>query len=447
MWLSLGIIVNIGLSMSVLFLLVRLRGQTKLPGFDVLETQIAGMERTMQRVDDQFRQNREELALQLQRTSNDLLQRLSEHAQQATKQFESFDVQMNNHLKLRFEALTTEQKQLITSNEQKLDKVRETLEIKLTQLQQENSVKLEEMRKTVDEKLQKTLDERLGESFKLVNDRLEQVYKGLGEMQTLAVGVGDLKKVLSNVKTRGILGEYQLENILEQLLAPEQYVKNSRIRPDSLTMVDFAVKIPSRDEPDQAVLIPIDAKFPTEDYQQLMEAYETGALELIEEKRKALVNRIKAFAKDIKEKYVHPPHSTDFAIMFLPFEGLYAEVLRNAGLFETVQRDYKVTITGPTTISAILNSLQMGFRTLAIEKRTSEVWDLLGAVKGEFNKFSEVLKKTQDRLNQASSELDTLVGVRTRKIQSKLKSIQELSVDSATALITSAEEIEEMELA
>lgn len=298
------------------------------------------------------------------------------------------------------------------------------------------------MRATVDEKLHATLEKRLGESFQMVSERLEQVHKGLGEMQSLAIGVGDLKKVLSNVKTRGTLGEYQLENILEQLLSPDQYAKNVKTKVGSNAFVEFAIKLPAKDEANSHIWIPLDAKFPTEDYQWLIEAYEKGKPEQVEQARKALSSRIKSFAKDMKDKYLDPPNTTDFAIMFLPFEGLFAEILRDVGLFETLQRDYRVTITGPTTLAAILNSLQMGFRTLAIEKRSGEVWNLLSAVKTEFSYFGEILDKTQKKLQEAGNVIEK-ASTRSRAIERKLKNVQELPTGEAEKYLGSAwEELE-----
>ena len=296
---------------------------------------------------------------------------------------------------------------------------------KFNELIADNSAKLEKMRETVDEKLHKTLETRLGESFKLVSERLELVQKGLGEMQGLATGVGDLKKVLSNVKSKGILGEYQLGGILEQILPPGQYSQNEKTKAGSNDKVEYAIKIPSKDDSSKIVWLPIDAKFPTEGYERLNAAYDSGNVEDIEYYKKDLEKTIKQFAKDIKTKYVDPPNTTEFAIMFLPFEGLYAEVLRIPGLLETIQRDLKISITGPTTLAAFLNTLQMGFRTLAVEKRTSEIWELLGAVRTEFGKFGEVLEKTKVKLEQASKEIDN-AGTRSRAIERKLRDVQTL---------------------
>ncbi|MEG0313676.1 MAG: DNA recombination protein RmuC [Erysipelotrichaceae bacterium] len=323
-------------------------------------------------------------------------------------------------------------------SEQKLENIRITMEQRLTKLSDENSKKLDEMRETVDEKLQKTLEERISKSFTIVSERLEQVYKGLGEMQTLAIGVGDLKKVLSNVKTRGILGEIQLGAILEEILSPEQYDTNVVTKKGSSNYVEYAVKLPGDDE--HVVYLPIDSKFPGETYSQLVDAYDSGDTARIAICVKALETVIKQSAKDIRDKYIDTPNTTDFAIMFLPFEGLYAEVI-NRGLIEVLQRDYKINIAGPTTMAALLNSLQMGFKTLAIQKRSSEVWDVLGAVKTEFNKFGEVLEGTQLKMEQAQRELDKLVGVRTRQIQKKLKDVTSLEVNSTEVLIEDGEDV------
>ncbi len=308
-------------------------------------------------------------------------------------------------------------------SEQKLDNMRRTLSENMDKMQQGNRAQLEEIRKTVDEKLQNTLEKKLNDSFQLVSQRLEQVYKGLGEMQSLAAGVGDLKKVLSNVKSRGVLGEIQLGAILEQILSPEQYAKNVATKKGSQNVVEYAVKLPGDDG--VPVWLPIDAKFPADAYEQLLDAYDAADPAQVDAALKLLRDRIRGFARDIHTKYIAPPATTDFAIMFLPVEGLYAEVVR-AGMVEQLQRDYKVNIAGPTTMGALLNSLQMGFRTLAIQKRSSEVWKVLSSVKTEFDTFGAVLEATQKRLEQAGSELDKLVGVRTRQIQNKLRSVQTL---------------------
>lgn len=328
------------------------------------------------------------------------------------------------HLEQRFQTFEL-------SNEQKLDAIRTTVEKRLNYLQNDNNQQLEKIRETVDEKLQTTLESNLTQSFKLVNERLESVYKGLGEMQSLASGVGDLKKVLSNVKTRGILGEIQLGAILEEILAPEQYVTNYPTVPESKNVVEYAIKLPGDQEP---VYLPIDSKFPSDAYIDLQEAYESGDNKKVQACNQILIQRLKSFAKDIRSKYIEPPYTTDFAILFLPFEGLYAQVV-NLGLIEILQRDYHVNIAGPSTMAALLNSLQMGFKAVALQKRSSEVWQILGAVKTEFEKFDLALKNTQKRLDQANKELDQLVGVRTRAIQRKLKDVEKLEEHEASKLL------------
>lgn len=312
-----------------------------------------------------------------------------------------------------------------SGNAQSLENIRRSVDEKLESIRRENLRQLDEMRQTVDEKLQKTLEEKMNKSFSLVNERLEQVYKGLGEMQTLAVGVGDLKKVLSNVKTRGILGEIQLGAILSEILSKEQYKENIATKKGSKNVVEFAIKLPS--DGAGTVYLPIDSKFPGDTYSALREAVESGDRQSIESAKKALVQRIKGEAKDIHDKYIDPPNTTEFAIMFLPFEGLYSEVV-NMGLVEVLQREYKVNIAGPSTMAALLNSLQMGFKTLAVQKRSAEVWKILGGVKTEFDKFNDVLVMTQQRLDQANKELDKLVGVRTRQIQRQLKDVESVNL-------------------
>lgn len=311
------------------------------------------------------------------------------------------------------------------ASEQKLEAIRGTVEKKLSDLGEQNALKLEEMRKTVDEKLQKTLEEKMNQSFKLVSERLEQVYKGLGEMQTLAVGVGDLKKVLSNVKTRGILGEIQLGAILKEILSPEQYEENIATVPSSKNVVEFAIKMPSSNG--EYVYLPIDSKFPQDAYSCLQQAYDSGSTEVIKAASKELTARIKQFAKDIHTKYIEVPYTTDFAIMFLPTEGLYAEVVSTPGLIDALQREYRVNVAGPSTMAALLNSIQMGFKTLAVQKRSQEVWKILSGVKTEFDKFAGVIEAVQQRINQANKELDSLVGTRTRAIQRQLRSVENIN--------------------
>lgn len=302
--------------------------------------------------------------------------------------------------------------------------------------------RLEKMRQTVDEKLHKTLEERLGNSFRLVTERLEAVREGLGEMKSMAGEVGDLKRVLSNVKTRGVLGEIQLGNILEQILAPEQYEKNVKTRPDSAGYVEYAIKLPGSSENGQSVYMPVDAKFPQEDYARLQLAFDKGDAEGMALATKQLVNAVKKSAAEIRDKYLDPPHTTDFGVLFLPVEGLYAEVVRQPDLVVVLQRDYKVIVTGPTTLAAMLNSLQMGFRTLAIQKRSSEVWEILGAVKTQFGEFGKVLRKAQERLNQANNEIETLVTTRTNVMLRKLKKVQELPAEKSKQLMETLEENE-----
>ena len=330
------------------------------------------------------------------------------------------------------QVLLTAQGQANQAMTDSLENIRRAVSGQLDTIRQENNRQLEQMRQTVDEKLQKTLNDRISQSFQLVNERLEQVYAGLGEMKTLASGVGDLKKVLYNFKTRGVLGEFQLGAILEQILSPEQYESNVKTRPGSTHYVEYAIKLPGTD--DGTVWLPIDAKFPVDAYTQLLDAYETGDADAVKVAGSALDTRIRAFAKDIRDKYIDPPNPTDFGIMFLPIEGLYGEVVRR-GLVEILQRDYHVNIAGPTTMAAVLNSLQMGFRTLAIQKRSGEVWKVLGAVKTEFDKFGSVVQAAQNRLEQASDELDKLVGVRTRQIQRKLANVTNLADTEAVALL------------
>jgi DNA recombination protein RmuC len=316
---------------------------------------------------------------------------------------------------------------------------------KQDELVKSTEIKLEKMRETVDEKLHKTLEERLGQSFKIVSERLEAVQKGLGEMQNLANGVGDLKKVLSNVKTRGVLGEIQLGNILEQIMAPEQYEANVKTKEGSNDHVEFAIKLPGKDDHGKEVYLPIDAKFPQEDYVRLQTAYDVGDVAGVDAANRALVQSIKKFAKDIRDKYIDPPNTTDFGIMFLPIEGLFAEVVRQPEVVALLQREYKIIVTGPTTLAAMLNSLQMGFKTLAIQRRSSEVWQILGAVKTEFGKFGGVLEKAQKKLNEANKELDSLVGTRTKMMLSKLKKVEQLPTAESVELLGESIEVEEDE--
>lgn len=343
---------------------------------------------------------------------------------------EQLSNQQNAKLDLLIKTLTANLEQLNSSfgksaleTEQKLENIRQSVEKSLTNLRQENQEKLDEIRQTVDEKLQKTLEDRLTKSFQLVSDRLEEVYKGLGEMQNLAKGVGDLKKVLTNVKAQGTLGEIQLANILEEIMTPDQYETQIATKQGSKERVDFAIKLPGTG--DDIVYLPIDAKFPLNDYQNLLDAYESGSPDAVKSAQANLMRTLKAFAKSIQEKYIDVPNTTEFGIMFLPVEGLYAEAVKS-GVLETLQREYRINLAGPTTMAAFLNSLQMGFRTLAIQKRSGEVWKILGAVKTEFEKFGKVLETAQSKISEANKQLDLLVGTRTRQIRRKLKSVTEL---------------------
>lgn len=342
----------------------------------------------------------------------------------------------------RLEQFSRRVSQMVDANDKKGDSLRVAVETKLKEMREENVLKLEEMRKTVDEKLQGTLEKRLGESFKQVSDRLEQVHKGLGEMQTLANGVGDLKRVMTNVKTRGTWGEVALGALLEQLLTPEQYEVNVAPKPNSGERVEFAVCLPGRTEEGRVVYLPLDAKFPSESYQRLVEAQEEANSEAVALSVKQLENAVKSCAKDISGKYISPPHTTDFAIMFLPSEGLYAEVVRRTGLVEFCQRECRVVIAGPTTLAALLNSLQMGFRTLAIQKRSSEVWEVLGAVKTEFGKFGGVLQKVKKKLQEAGNTIES-AEVRTRAMNRKLRSVEAMPGSEASNLLGVDVEVDE----
>lgn len=328
------------------------------------------------------------------------------------------------------ESLDKRLEQMRDKNDEKLELIRKTVEGRLESLQKDNSEKLEKMRATVDEKLQSTLEKRLGQSFKLVSERLEQVQRGLGEMQGLASDVSDFKRVLTNVKTRGTWGEVQLENLLEQIFIKDHYEKQVMVSESTRDVVDFAIKLPDKGSKHGFIYLPIDAKFPMEDYQRLIAAEEKGDVAEAADAHKAMINRIKLEAKGIKEKYIVPPHTTDFAVLYVPTEGLYAEVLRTPGLFEMLQSTYRVTVAGPTTIAAILNSYQLGFRTLAIAEQTSQVWELLTVIKGEFGKFGDLLEKTRDKLVQATNTIDT-ASRKSRTIESKLGKVQKLADKTA----------------
>ena len=384
--------------------------------------------------------NRQEIKVSIDSMTSSISRHIMNLSTLQQNQFDINSKSLENTLNSFNENMIKSLDNLSQLQNEKLSQLKETTEEKFTELTKSTEENLEKMRVTVDEKLQSTLEKRLGESFKMVNDRLEQVYKGLGEMQTLANGVGDLKKVLSNVKTRGVLGEIQLERILEQFLAQEQYDKNVITKKGSRETVEFAIKLPGKDELKETIYLPIDAKFPLDIYNKLVDAYEEGNQNNIDITSKELEKFIRKSAKDIRDKYIDPPNTTEFGILFLPTEGLYAEVIKRQQLVEDLQRNYKINITGPTTLIALLNSLQMGFKTLAIERHSSEVWKVLGAVKTEFSKFETVLNAAQTKLNQASSEIDKLVGTRTRQINRKLESVEKLSHNKAYDYISSSED-------
>lgn len=402
---------------------------------DGLETLGATLEKAFERVEKIIR---DEISTNRKETSEANKEARGEIAKSIKDFGDSMRNEIANLAKAQgdnFEKFSTKLGEVIEKNDAKMEKVREAVEKRLENIQKDNSAQLEKMRATVDEKLHETLEKRLGESFKQVSDRLDQVHKGLGEMQTLATGVGDLKKVLQNVKTRGMWGEVQLGNLLEDILTPEQYEKNVATKDKSNDRVEFAIKIPAKDDKIKNLWLPIDAKFPLEDYQSLIDASEKGDIESVERLSKALEARIKSEAKDIRDKYIDPPHTTDFAILFLPNEGLYAEVLRRPGFADNLRRDYKVVVAGPTTVSALLSSLQVGFRALAIEKRSSEVWAVLAAVKKEFVTFGDILDRTRKQLETATNTIE-MASTKSRTIEKKLGKVQELPVlDAGVDLI------------
>ena len=387
----LGILLLIGI--ALLFMQFQQKSHTSDKSFNSINESVIKFQSSLDKIEkstlDQLSKNREELGNSLKGNREEL-----------SKTLNQFSDLFNKNIK----------------------DVRETINNQLKDIRDDNTKQLDKMRNTVDEKLQKTLEEKIGESFNQVRKQLDAVHKGLGEMQTVAAGVGDLKKVLSNVKTKGVFGEYQLENILEQILTPDQYAKNVATNPDYNGSVEFAIKMPGSD--DSTLWLPVDSKFPTEPYEILLDKYENGSKEDIEDARKQLIRTIDSFAKDISKKYISPPNTTDFGIMFLPIEGLFAEVLREPGIMETLRQKHKIALTGPTTLSALLNSLQMGFRTLLVQERSSEVWNILSAVKSEFSTFGNHLSTVQKQLKTASSSLDTLQGTRTRAMDRKLRDVE-----------------------
>ncbi|PWL28343.1 DNA recombination protein RmuC [uncultured Roseivirga sp.] len=429
----------IGLTvLSIINIILHFRKKSDKTGQD---ERLKSIENAIIKFDASLEKNEKSVKDELQRNRLESAQAAKENREELARNLRSFsetnsgnNKELNELIRQKFSDFSKQQTELNKQSTESIKEVKETIEKQLRAIREDNSQQLTKMRKTVDEKLQTTLEKRLGESFKQVSERLEQVHKGLGEMQTLATGVGDLKKVLSNVKTRGVLGEYQLENILEQLLTIDQYSKNVATKKGSQAHVEFAIKLPGK-ESDEDVWMPVDSKFPIENYQLLLDAYEEGDKSKVEGAQKLLLKSVESFAKDISDKYLDPPHTTDFAIMFLPVESLYAEVLRHPGLFEKLQRQYRITITGPTTLSALLNSLQMGFRTLAVQKRSSEVWKILEAVKTEFNKFSDQLDKVDKQLNTASKSLNDLRLTRTNMMSRKLKDVGTIEAIEASKVL------------
>ena len=397
------------------------------------ESQDKGLERLERELREELARNRRDDAEEAFRDREERAQSATLLGQAVTSQVGQFGAAQSE----RLEAFARELNRFSLGLDERFERLKMTVEGRLTAIQADNAGKLEEMRRTVDEKLHATLEQRLGESFKLVSERLEQVHRGLGEMQSLAAGVGDLKRVLSNVKTRGTWGEVQLSALLEQLLTADQFAANVATVPGSNERVDFAIRLPGRGD-GAVVWLPIDAKFPIEDYQRLIDAQERGETALVEEASKAIENRLKAEARSIRDKYVAPPHTTDFALLYLPTEGLYAEALRRPGLADTLQREWRVSLAGPTTLAALLNSLQMGFRTLAIEQRSAEVWAVLGAVKSEFGKFGEALAHTKKKLDEASNSISK-AETRTRQLSRRLREVEALPAGEAEQLIGVAE--------
>ncbi len=431
---SLGLALLAGMVLLILLqILLLLRGKRQ--GEDELRFRVLqeAQEKGLSRLE---RELREELARSRREDAEEAFRDREERAQSSTLLGQALSTQVGQFGSMqaeRLEAFARELNRFSMGLDERFEHLKMAVESRLTALQADNAGKLEEMRRTVDEKLHATLEQRLGESFKLVSDRLEQVHRGLGEMQSLAAGVGDLKRVLTNVKTRGTWGEVQLSALLEQLLTADQFAANVVTRPGSNERVDFAIRLPGKDD-GAVVWLPIDAKFPIEDYQRLLEAQDRCDPAGVEEAAKAIELRLKSEARSIREKYVAPPHTTDFALLYLPVEGLYAEALRRPALAEALQRDYRVSLAGPTTLSAMLNSLQMGFRTLAIEQRSAEVWAVLGAVKTEFGKFGEALAHTKKKLDEASSSISK-AETRTRQLSRKLKDVEALPVVDAEKLI------------
>ena len=433
-----GLALVVGVVVVILLQVVLLlRGNRRPDDERQAQAQLQAQEKGLMRLEHELR---EELARSRREVSEDAFRDREERAQSSSLLSQVVTTQVTQSAALqaeRLEAFARELSRFSLGLDERFEHLKIAVETRLTAIQADNAAKLEEMRRTVDEKLHATLEQRLGESFKLVGDRLEQVHRGLGEMQTLAAGVGDLKRVLSNVKTRGTWGEVQLSALLEQLLTADQFGCNVVTKPGSNERVDFAIRLPGKGD-GAVVWLPIDAKYPIEDYQRLLDAQERGDPAAVEEASRAIETRLKNEAKSIHEKYVSPPHTTDFALLYLPLEGLYAEALRRPGLGETLQREWRVSLTGPTTLAAMLNSLQMGFRTLAIEQRSAEVWAVLGAVKTEFGKFGEALAHTRKKLEEASNSISK-AETRTRQLSRRLKEVEALPVADSEQLIGMAD--------
>jgi len=439
------ILLGILILLAVVNLILTFRaGRTAAPGSGLKE-----VEQAFGRFEAFLEKNERTLREEFERNRRENQETALTNREELTRALRSFEEKFAANIKDLNELIRQKfgdfNKQQIDNNKVATDHmkgIQETVEKQLTHIREDNTRQLNEMRKTVDEKLQTTLEKRLGESFKQVSERLEQVHKGLGEMQSIASGVGDLKKVLSNVKTRGVLGEYQLGNILEQILTPDQYGKNVSTKKGSQAHVEYAIRLPGKSS-DEEVWLPVDSKFPIESYEMLLAAYDQGSPEQIDTAQKILIKSVEGFARDISEKYLDPPHTTDFGIMFLPVESLYAEVLRHPGLFESLQRNHRITVTGPTTLSALLNSLQMGFRTLAVQKRSSEVWKVLGAVKAEFSTFSDYLTRVRKHLDTATGTLDKLQTTRTRQIERKLRNVETLDAAEPDRMLEEPSDSEE----
>ena len=429
------LIAILGLALSNALILIRI---FKKPKTDLTEQlkditkSIIGFKTTLddtgKSIKDEFQRNREESNSIAKNSRDELTKSLNDFG----KKFSDDVEKLNELFRQKFNEFSKQQ----TEN---VKEVKNTVEKQLNDIRNDNTKQLDEMRKTVDEKLQKTLNQRLSQSFEIVNKQLKSVQEGLGEMKNLAEDVGGLKKVLSNVKMRGSLGEIQLEMLLEQILSPEQYEANVKTKSNTSESVEFAIKLPGKDEENTTIWLPIDAKFPKDKYQQLVDAYDNGDKAIVEKSKKEMEDTVKKMARDINEKYLNPPNTTDFGIMFLPFEGIYAEIVRNVPLMETLQRDYKVIVAGPTTLAAILNGLQMGFKTLAIEKRSSEVWQVLGAVKKEFENFSGIMDKAQKNIQTGLNQLDDVMGKRTRAIQRKLQNVESLTDAEARNILPKIE--------